>query len=82
MVRYYGYYSNVMRGERKKAGTDDTMPCILESELTDQDFLRNWARLRSGFVELSSVRRGWVRQLGNARRASNIISGHAPAAGL
>ena len=30
MVRYYGYYSNVSRGKRKEAGTDDAMPCILE----------------------------------------------------
>jgi len=30
MVRYYGYYSNVSRGERKKEGNDDAVPCILE----------------------------------------------------
>jgi len=30
MVRYYGYYSNVARGKRKKAAADDKIPCILE----------------------------------------------------
>jgi len=29
MVRYYGYYSNVARGKRKKADADDNIPCIL-----------------------------------------------------
>ena len=45
MVRYYGYYSNVARGKRKKADTDDKIPCILEPELTDKAFRKNWARL-------------------------------------
>jgi len=45
MVRYYGYYSNVSRGKRKKAVADDKIPCILEPELTDMAFRKNWARL-------------------------------------
>ena len=40
MVRYYGHYSNVSRGRRKKAQTDDQTPYILEPELTDQTFRR------------------------------------------
>jgi hypothetical protein len=32
MVRYYGYYSNVARGKRKKAEEDVLIPSILESE--------------------------------------------------
>ena len=44
MVRYYGYYSNVSRGKRKKADADDKIPCILEPELTDMAFRKNWAR--------------------------------------
>jgi hypothetical protein len=32
MVRYYGYYSNVSRGERKKEDIDDAVPCILEQQ--------------------------------------------------
>ena len=31
MARYYGYYSNVSRGKRKKAGVDDKIPGIVES---------------------------------------------------
>ena len=30
MVKYYGRYSNVSRGKRQKAGSDDAIPCILE----------------------------------------------------
>ena len=42
---YYGYYSNVARGKRKKTDSDDKIPCILEPELTDKVFRKNWARL-------------------------------------
>jgi len=49
------YYSNVARGKRKKTDADlsaeasaqagDKIPCILELELTDKAFRKNWARL-------------------------------------
>jgi len=29
-VRYYGYYSNVSRGKRRKQDQDEWIPCILE----------------------------------------------------
>ena len=29
MVRYYGYYSNVFRGKRKKGDNDELIPSIL-----------------------------------------------------
>ena len=45
MVRDYGYYSNVARAKRRKADSDDVIPCVLEPELTDRNFRRNWARL-------------------------------------
>jgi len=45
MARYYGYYSNAARGKRKKAGADDTIPCITEPEQTDKAFRKNWAQL-------------------------------------
>ena len=32
MVKYYGFYSNVARGKRQKAGKDDAVPCILEPQ--------------------------------------------------
>jgi len=44
MVSYYGYYSNVSGGKRKKADADDKIPCILESELTDMAFRKNWQK--------------------------------------
>jgi len=45
MVRYYGYYSNVSRGKRKEAGTDDANPCILEPEGNAKSYRKSWARL-------------------------------------
>ena len=55
MVRYYGYYSNAARGKRKKADVDDKIPCILEPELTDRDFRRNWARLIQKIYEVDPL---------------------------
>jgi len=55
MVRYYGYYSNVSRGKRKKADEDVKIPCILEQELSDQDFRRNWARLIQKIYEVDPL---------------------------
>jgi len=45
MVRYYGYYSNVSRGKRKKEDSDELIPSILEPEGSSKEFRRNWARL-------------------------------------
>jgi putative transposase len=45
MVRHYGYYSNKSRGLRKKAGTDDDVPALIESEVSPKEFCKNWARL-------------------------------------
>ncbi|RZB33203.1 MAG: hypothetical protein SRB1_01233, partial [Desulfobacteraceae bacterium Eth-SRB1] len=36
---------------RKKADADDKIPCILESELTDMAFRKNWAR----FIRLGGL---------------------------
>ena len=55
MVRYYGYYSNVARGKRKKADVDNKIPCILEPELTDKVFRRNWARLIQKIYEVDPL---------------------------
>ena len=38
MVRYYGFYSNKSRGLRKKAGTDDQVPALIESEVLPKEF--------------------------------------------
>ncbi len=45
MVRYYGFYSNKSRGLRKKAGTDNQVPALIESEISSKEFRKNWARL-------------------------------------
>ena len=45
IVRYYGFYSNKSRGLRKKAGTDDQVPALIDSNLSPQAFRKNWARL-------------------------------------
>jgi len=45
LIRYYGFYSNKSRGLRKKAGTDDDVPALIESEVSSKEFRKNWARL-------------------------------------
>ena len=45
MVRYYGFYSNKSRGLRKKAGTDDQVPALIDSDISRKVFRKNWARL-------------------------------------
>ena len=45
MVRYYAYYSNKSRGLRKKAGTDDQVPALIDSDISPQAFRKNWFRL-------------------------------------
>ena len=53
MVRYYGFYSNKSRGLRKKlvldpdrgAGTDNRVLALIDSDISRQEFRKNWARL-------------------------------------
>jgi hypothetical protein len=45
MVRYYGYYSNVSRGNQKKQNQNERIPCILESDESSKERRKNWARL-------------------------------------
>ena len=45
MVRYYGFYSNKSRGLRKKAGTDNLAPALIDSDISRKAFRKNWARL-------------------------------------
>jgi len=45
MVRYYGFYSNVSRGKRKKGDSDELIPSILEPDGSSKEYRRNWARL-------------------------------------
>lgn len=55
LARYYGYYSNVSREKRKKAGSDDKIPCILEPELSTRAFRRNWAQLIQKICEVDPL---------------------------
>ena len=45
MVRYYGYYSNVCRGKRRKENQDALIPCIMEPDGSTKKFRKSWARL-------------------------------------
>jgi D-serine dehydratase len=56
MVRYYGHYSNVSRGRRKKAQTDNQVPYILESELSPKEFRKKWARLIQKIYEVDPLK--------------------------
>jgi len=55
MVRYYGYYSNVTRGRRKEAGTDDVIPSMLEPVESNKALRKNWARLIQKIYEVDSL---------------------------
>ena len=55
MVRYYGYYSNVARGKRKKEESDDLVPCIIEPQGNEKAFRKNWARLIQKIYEVEPL---------------------------
>lgn len=55
MVCYYGYYTNVSRGWRKKQGMDNQIPCILEPALSSKQFRKNWARLIQKIYEVDPL---------------------------
>ena len=55
MVRYYGYYSNKSRGQRKKADQDDEIASIIESDLPDKAFRKSWARLIQKIYEVDPL---------------------------
>jgi hypothetical protein len=44
MVRYYGFYSNVCRGRRKKQNQAEWIPYILEPDGLSKEHRKNWAR--------------------------------------
>jgi hypothetical protein len=44
MVRYYGFYSNKSRGMRIKAGKDDEVPALIDSDISRKAFRINWVR--------------------------------------
>jgi hypothetical protein len=55
MVRYYGYYSNVSRGKRKRQNRAERIPCILESDESSKEYRKNWARLIQKIYEVDPL---------------------------
>ena len=55
MVRYFGFYSNVARGKRKKKDEDGLIPSILEPDGSTKEHKRNWARLIQKIYEVDHL---------------------------
>ena len=55
MVRYYGHYSNVSRGKRKKQGQDRMIPSILEPDGSSKEHRKNWSRLIQKIYEVDPL---------------------------
>lgn len=55
MLRYYGHYSNVSRGKRKKEDCDELIPSILEPDGSSKEYRRNWARLIQKIYEVDPL---------------------------
>jgi len=55
VVRYYGYYSNVLRGKRQKEDQDDRMPFILEPGVSTKEYRKNCAMLIQKIYEVDPL---------------------------
>jgi len=55
MVRYYGYYSNASRGQRKKAGIQEIIPYLLQPETTDVQLRKTGSRLIQKIYEVDPL---------------------------
>ena len=55
MVRYYGHYSNVLRGKRKKEERDDIIPCIIEEAGISPEQRKAKARLIQKIYEANPL---------------------------
>jgi len=55
LVRYYGYYSNRCRGDRKKDGKENEVPAIIDTDLSRKVFRQNWARLIKKIYEVDPL---------------------------
>ena len=56
MVRYYGCYSNVLRGKRQKENQDGHIPYILEQEGSKKEYGKNWTRLIQKIYEVDPLK--------------------------
>jgi len=55
MVSYYGYYSNVCRGKRKKEDPDKNVPYIIEDSITSPARRKSWAHLIQKIYEVDPL---------------------------
>lgn len=55
MVRYYGYYSNKSRGLRRKADADDSVPAMVELDISSKSLRQNWALLIQKIYEVDPL---------------------------
>jgi len=55
MVRYYGFYSNVCRGNRQKEKTDTAIPAFIEADETSPAKRKAWARLIQKIYEVDPL---------------------------
>lgn len=55
MVRYYGWYSNVLRGKRLKKAEDDGVPCLIESDRAPAAHRKSWAKLIKKIYEVDPL---------------------------
>ena len=55
MVRYYGHYSNVLSGKRKKEEKDDIIPCIIEEAGISPEQRKAWAILIQKIYEVDPL---------------------------
>jgi hypothetical protein len=55
MLRYYGHYSNVSRGKRRKRQDDDLVPCIIESDGISREQRRKWSNLIRKIYEVDPL---------------------------
>ena len=55
MVRYYGYYSNLSRGKRKKEEQDDVIPNIIEDSNLYPAQRKAWAQLIQKIYEVNPL---------------------------
>jgi len=55
MARYYGYYSNVLRGKRQKENQDGHISYILEQGGSKKEYRKNWARLIQKIYEVDPL---------------------------
>jgi hypothetical protein len=74
MVRYYGYYSNVTRGKRRKRAEEDAVPYIIESDRSPVAYRKNWARLIQKITEVDPLSAQWQADcLKGDNRVSDVV---------